>query len=91
MTLQEPSWCSDGRSLRFRGKLTVPDRADPLVRQCIEIMNEEMETVRGVTERSGVSAWTIRQWRGRAMPKVRDLQAVLNSMGYELCIRKCAG
>lgn len=68
--------------------LKIPSRAHPLVRQMTEIQNTERYGVADLAARSGVSKTAIHNWRHSNVPRVSDLQACLNALGYELVIRR---
>lgn len=72
---------------RWRGKLPVPHHTHPLVRQLFKEMNREMTTLTEVADRAGIRRGTISEWRYRYTPRVSDLDAALNVLGLELCIR----
>jgi hypothetical protein len=77
-----------GRGCRWRGKLPTPRRAHPLVRQFVQHANDQKTTLTEVSDRSGIRRSTISAWFSRCSPKVDTLEAALNVIGYELCIRK---
>ena len=72
---------------RWRGKLPIPHHTHPLVRRLFREMNREMTTLTEVAERAGMPRSTISEWRYRYTPRVSDLDAALNVLGLELCIR----
>lgn len=69
-------------------KLKIPARAHPLVRQMTEIQNTVRCGIADLADRSGVSKTAIHNWRHSNVPRVSDLQACLNALGYELVIRR---
>lgn len=58
----------------------------------IKFLTEEMHSQRmtsiDLSERAGLSKETIRWWRYRTMPRINDLEAALNVLGYELTVRR---
>lgn len=82
---------ASGADIRWRGKLPVSDHVDPLVQRLFEILNEQMTTIGEAADRAGISRQTFWNWRTSTNPRVGDLQAALNVMGYELVIRKRKG
>ena len=69
-------------------RLKVPERVHPLVRRLFELMREEQIGVLDMAARSGMNKNTLRDWRTRTVPIVTNLDACLNVVGYELCIRR---
>lgn len=63
-------------------------RCHPLVRQLSDIQREQQLAWVDVAERSGVAPATIRQWRCANGPRLKNFEAVLNTLGYELVIRE---
>lgn len=74
--------------MRWRGKLPIPEKANPLVRQLFEHANEQLTTMTEISERSGIPRETISGWRYSVTPNVASLEATLNVLGLELCVRK---
>ena len=74
---------SDGRAVYRR----PPElqHAHPLVRRFYELAIEQKRFLGKIAKEAGVDPHTIGKWR-HAMPRVDNLQAVLNVMGYELVI-----
>lgn len=71
-----------------RGLIKVAQNSHPCVRRFVEEMNEQQTTFAEVAERSGVGIDTMRFWQTRHMPRVDLLDAALNVLGLELCVRK---
>jgi hypothetical protein len=71
----------------WRGKHSIPERGDPIVRQFYEVINTERLLVIDIAKKTGIAPETIAAWRQRN-PRLGLFHAALNSMGYELCIRK---
>lgn len=68
--------------------LPPPEKAHPLARQLFELMAEERVTILDLAEKAGVNRNTLTWWKGKSKPQLDLLEACLNSLGYELCIRK---
>jgi hypothetical protein len=75
-------------SNRWRGKLPVPEKCHPLVREFFLLMNEQLATMKEVSDRAGISYQTISGWRIRRSPGLTVLIAALNVLGYGLQIVK---
>lgn len=72
---------------QFR-RLTVPDRAHPLVRRMFEEMNRQQLGMVDLAERSGVNKNTIKDWKDRSVPHVHNLVACFNVLGLELTVAR---
>jgi len=68
--------------------IKIPHHTSALVKELFTILNESGQQLQKVAKRSGVSSSTINEWRWRRSPKVTNLEAVLNSLGFELHIRR---
>lgn len=77
--------------LRWRGKLPIPARAHPLVRSLFEYANAEKTTMTEIADRSGIPRGTLSGWRYSVTPNIASLEAALNVLGLELCVRKRRG
>ena len=73
---------------RWAGKLSIPERAHPLVRDLFRLLNDEKKMLADVAEKSGVGRATISDWRYRRSPTVATFQAVCNAIGYEVVIQR---
>ncbi len=71
---------------KWAGKLPVPDKAPPLVRELYTMMNRDFLMIKDVAEGSGVSPATVSDWRYSRSPSLNTFEAVLNNMGYKLKI-----
>lgn len=59
----------------------------PAVRWLWLEMNRQCASQEDVAKRAGVSSSAMRKWRqGVTTPKLRDIEAVINAMGYKLTI-----
>lgn len=67
----------------------VENRAvHPFVRWIWRKMNEDMWSQEDLAKKSGVSSSCMRKWRrGERNPRIGELEAVINAMGYKLVIR----
>ncbi len=72
---------------RWRGKLTIPKHAHPLVRQFFRELNAQKTTLSEVAERAPFRRATISDWRYRRDPTLSNFEAALNVIGLELAIR----
>jgi DNA-binding phage protein len=72
---------------QFR-RLTVPDRAHPLVRRMFEEMNYQRIGMVDLAERSGVNKNTIKDWKDRSVPQVHNLAACFTVLGLELTVAR---
>ena len=71
---------------RFRPH-SPAERAHPLVRRLFAEMNEQQCSQQTLSERSGINKNTFRSWRTKAVPRLDDLEACLNVLGFELAIQ----
>ena len=72
---------------RWRGKLPIPAKVHPLMRQLFTTMNEQNVTITEVAEKAGYQRCTISDWRYlNKTPSVVTFQNVLNAMGLDLKI-----
>lgn len=77
-----------GYRKRYEGKITVPERAHPLVKQFFRLMNKDGWLFTDVAKRSGLCRQSIAKFgiRERGAPKLDMLIAALNAIGYDLKI-----
>jgi hypothetical protein len=71
---------------RWRGRLPIPEKAHPLVKELTRHMNRERTLTHEVAEKSGVSQATISNWRWKNGPLLDNFIAVLNAMDLDLKI-----
>jgi len=69
-------------------RLTIPVGAHPLVRRLFDEMNAQQCGVLEMAERSGVNKNTFKDWRTRTMPRVADLEACFNVLGFEIVVKE---
>jgi len=73
---------------RWAGRLKIPAKAHPLVREMFELLNDQRMVISDIADKSGVRAGTISDWRYRRSPTVVTFEAALNALGFELVIRR---
>jgi lambda repressor-like predicted transcriptional regulator len=73
---------------RWRGRLTIPKHAHPLVRRLILELNRQSTTMQELAERSGVHLRTIQTWRHKNLPKIDLLEACFNTLGMRLIVQE---
>lgn len=69
-------------------RLKIAPNAHPCVRSLMEAMNEQQTTFKELAQRTRVGIDTMRFWQTRHMPRVDLLDAALNALDLELCVRK---
>lgn len=72
---------------RWRGQLPIPAKAHPFVRILIQEANEQQTVLSEIGSQSGVAPQTISGWRYRSEPSLCNLEAALQVLGLELCVR----
>lgn len=70
---------------RFR-TLSIPQHAHPLVRRMFEEMNRQRIGVMDMAERVGISRFTMNGWKTRHCPRIVELEACYNVLGYRLTL-----
>lgn len=68
-------------------RIKHPERAIPLVKQLVELMNTEQLGTNDMCERAGINRKTFDNWRIRRSPNVSAFEACLNVLGYKLVIK----
>lgn len=86
MTARKPAHLVD-RAARWRGKVPIPKKAHPLVRQLFKMMNADGITLRELAEMSGVGVKTLSDWRYRRAPTLALFIAAANALGMEVVMR----
>ena len=61
-------------------------RCDPLVKELLNLCDEQEIAINKVAEKSGVSFQTILRWQNANIPNLYNFRAVLQSIGYDLKI-----
>lgn len=80
--------------MRQYQKQIIPDGrgVHPFVRWIWRQVNEDMWSQEDLARKSGVSASAMRKWRkGERNPRISELEAVINAMGYKLVIKEDIG
>lgn len=68
-----------------RHLLPAHNGVHPLVRVMRDKLEESPFALKDVAKRAGYEPKTLRNWwMGRNTPKIQDLEAVFNAMGYQL-------
>ena len=63
-------------------------RCDLLVKELLNLVDDKGLAINKVAEKSGVSFQTILRWQNANIPNLYNLRAVLQSIGYDLHIKK---
>jgi|TARA_B110000444_G_C18807256_1_gene580652 transcriptional regulator with XRE-family HTH domain len=63
-------------------------RCDPLVKELLNLCDEQGLAINKVAKKSGVSFQTILRWQNSNIPNLYNFRAVLQSIGYDLKITK---
>ncbi len=74
--------------MRRPPRLSIPQTAQPLVRQLFEEMNRQQCGVVEMSERSGVNKNTLKDWRTRTVPRIADLEACFNVLGFDIVVKE---
>lgn len=61
-------------------------RCDPLVKELLNLVDEQGLAINKVAQRSGVGFQTILRWQKSNIPNLYNFRAVLQSIGYDLKI-----
>lgn len=72
-------------TFKFR-PFVVPIHCHPAVRFMYQQLNEQKLTLSDLQNISGVGRTTFTNWRKVQSPKLTDMEAVLNSLGFKLAI-----
>lgn len=70
---------------RFRPH-SIPEHAHPMMKRLLVEMNRQQCTYQTMNERTGLHQDTIRRWRDKSVPKVDDLEACFNVLGFRLAV-----
>jgi hypothetical protein len=57
---------------------------DQIVKFLYNEMHFQQVGIRDMSEKTGVNCDTLKDWRIRTNPRLKDIQACLNVLGYEL-------
>jgi hypothetical protein len=69
-------------------RFAMPENAHPLVRELARICHLDDRPLTGVSLEAGLAQTTVHSWFKRHSPSLENFNAVLNTLGYELQIRK---
>lgn len=69
-------------------RVSIPDSAPPLVKRLFVEMAAQHCTLTMMSERSGVNINTLKNWRTRTAPLLENIEACMNVLGLELCVRE---
>ena len=61
---------------------------DPLIKELLNLIDEQDFAINYVADKSGVSFQTILRWQNTSIPNLYNFRAVLQSIGYDLEIKK---
>ena len=64
--------------------LKPPEKAHPLVRFLYDECNRQQVSIRSVSEQSGVSESIINLWRTQGEPRLSNIEACLNVLGFTI-------
>ena len=63
-------------------------RCDLLIKEFLNIIDEQDFAINYIADKSGVSLQTIMRWQNTSIPNLYNFRAVLQSIGYDLEIKK---
>jgi|GEM_PF-2414512 len=69
-------------------KKSIPANLHPLMKTFFKIADESERTAYSIAEDAGVASQIMRLWYKNQKPRIDNLDACLNVLGYELVIRK---
>lgn len=76
-----------GKPNRLREGVSEGMAVHPIVRWIWQQINDQRASQEDVAERAGINSSTLRKWRdGVRSPRVVELEAVVNVLGYRLKI-----
>tara|TARA_X000000950_G_scaffold116412_1_gene146137 strand:- start:2804 stop:3055 length:252 start_codon:yes stop_codon:yes gene_type:complete len=61
---------------------------DPLIKELLNLIDEQDFAINYVADKSGVSFQTILRWQKLSIPNLYNFRALLQSIGYNLEIKK---
>jgi transcriptional regulator with XRE-family HTH domain len=78
------------RDIQFqRSKIPEGRGVHPFVKFIWRKINEELWSQEDVAVQSGVSSSAMRKWRlGDRNPRISELEAVINTLGYKLVLKE---
>jgi len=71
------------RLYRLKNPPTVVNN-DRIVHFLFEQMHRQRLGIKDMSEKTGINYNTLKDWRLRTNPRIKDMQACLNVLGYEL-------
>ena len=69
-------------------RFTMPENVHPLVRELARICRLADRSLTDISFEAGMASTTVHSWFKRHSPSLENFNAVLNTLGYELQIRK---
>ena len=67
-------------------RMTIPEHAHPLVRALFRLMIREDCTTTALSEKTGISRETLRNWRYHSNPRLTDLSACFQVLGKKIVV-----
>lgn len=96
--IEFPKHYDSGRKTRVYDLRAKPDKGHPLLRLMFEKMAEQQLTLGELSRRAGVSYASLHDWRRggglarpRYSPRLENLEACLNVLGYRLAAEERPG
>lgn len=74
------------RSRYYQPMKKPPTNCHPLVREMFELMELRAVTHRDLMRRAGLGSRTLDYWKKVSSPRVTNLEAALNTIGFRLAI-----
>ena len=75
------------RAFRQRKPFNCPNN-HRVLRFLYEAAFKQQLTMADLSERSGINQNTLRHWRYKSTPNIRDIDAALGAVGYEITVRR---
>lgn len=76
-------------AIKFKfASMTVPENAHPMVKRLFAEMIRQRCTMMLMAKKTGIGRITIKNWKHNSNPKLTDLIACLNVLGFDLKIIK---
>ena len=69
-------------------QVTIPERCHPLVKELFLEMRKQRLGVVDMADKTGINKNTLKDWRTRTMPRIADLEACFNVLGYTLGMKR---
>lgn len=74
--------------MRKPPRIGVPDRAHPLIKRLFQEMAAQQAGVVEMAGKSGVNKNTLKDWRTRGNPRLADLEACFNVLGFDIIVKE---